>query len=118
MRARGCVCARGVQSSQHVCVHRREHGAHRFLVGTGTSVVMVLFDPVDVRGATSLRRPDKLEPLMPNIEVRRVSISKNSFKDLRLQRDYEWKHDHTDLSQLMEDQVEFRVFGADADPYR
>jgi ATP-dependent Clp protease ATP-binding subunit ClpA len=95
-----------------------EHGAHRFLDGTGTSVVKVLFDPVDVRGATSLRRPDKLEPLMPNIEVRRISISKNSFKDLRMQREYEWKYVATDLSQLMEDQVEFRVFGADADPYR
>jgi hypothetical protein len=35
-----------------------------------------------------------------------------------MQREYEWKYVATDLSQLMEDQVEFRVFGADADPYR
>ncbi len=95
-----------------------EQGAHRFLDGTGTSVVKVRFEPVDVLRASGLRRFDKLEPLMPTSEVRRVSISKNQLKDLRMQREYEWKGEHTDLSRLMEDQVEFRVFGPDADPYR
>ncbi|MFO0649734.1 MAG: AAA family ATPase [Polyangiales bacterium] len=95
-----------------------EHGAHRFLDGTGTSVVKVRFEPVDVRHATSLTRPDKLDALMPNVETRRISFSKEQLKDLRTQREYPWQNAGTDISALMEDQVEFRVFGPDADPYR
>lgn len=95
-----------------------EHGAHRFLDGTGTAVVKVRFEPVDIRYGTSLTRPDKLDPLMPNLETRRISFSKNQIKDLRTQREYEWRNAVTDISALMEDQVEFRVFGPDADTYR
>lgn len=95
-----------------------EHGAHRFLDGTGTAVLKVRFEPVEVRYAHQLLRPDKLDNVMPTTEVRRVSISKNQLKDLRMQRDYEWKGPHTDLGPMMEDQVEFRVFGPDADTYR
>ncbi len=95
-----------------------EHGAHRFLDGSGTSVVRVRFEAREVRSGRSLLLPNKLNPLMPGDELRKVSISKDAVKDLRMQRDYPWKGGHIDLGALLDDAVEFKVFGPDADPYR
>jgi hypothetical protein len=95
-----------------------EHGAHRFLDGSGTAVVKVRFEPRVVRGPSGLLRPDKLNPLMPDEEVRKVSLSKDAVKDLRMQRDYAWKGGHLDLGELLDDAVAWRVFGPDADPHR
>ncbi|MFO0608934.1 MAG: AAA family ATPase [Polyangiales bacterium] len=95
-----------------------EHGAHRFLDGSGTAVVKVRFEPRELRGATSLPRFDRMSAAMPEQEIRRVSISKDAVKDLRMQREYEWKGGHFELGELLDDAVAWRVFGPDADPYR
>ncbi len=95
-----------------------EHGTHRILDGTGSAVVKVAFALREYRGSNTLIPFPKVESLFSGGEVRRVSISKNAVRDLRMQREYPWNGAQTDLTQLFEDQVEFRVFGADADLHR
>jgi ATP-dependent Clp protease ATP-binding subunit ClpC len=95
-----------------------EEGVYRFLDGTGTSVVKIRFEPTDVHSISQLRRFDKLDPLMPTQETRRVSISKNTFTDSRTTTERPWSSTSTQLSPMFDDWMEHRVFGADADVWR
>ncbi len=95
-----------------------EDGAHRVLDGSGTALLRVRFEALHARGDHDLRRPHTLDELMPEREVRRVSLSKATMKDLRTQREHEWRRDATDLSRWLADWMEHLVFGPDADTWR
>ncbi len=85
-----------------------EHGAHRFVDGSHTSILRCRFEPRPPR-TSSLPPLEELEPRAPTDEIRRVFAGKQHVRDLRLGKTVELVDRQLDMTELWSAWLDARV---------